>query len=125
MATFSFRQGLDRWLGFTSLGPDTVEEWVEQLTSGEHFTATTPEPVDLDGAPGFELDVELAEGQAEWVLFSEGWGEWLVSPGRPTRIWVVESPGGTVLITTDAPPGAFDAWTETVQEALSTLDWEE
>lgn len=122
--TFTFKSGVDRWVVFTELGADTVEEWIAELTSGDRLTATTPEPIDLDGAPGFVVDIEPTEGEV--VLFEEATlGTWSVEPERPSRVWVVESPGGTVLIVTDAPTRAFDGWVEVVDPAIQTIDWEE
>jgi hypothetical protein len=124
--TSNFRAGLDRWIVFTELGPDTVEGWIDEVTSGAMFTASEPAAVELDGAAGFMIDFSLAEGETEATLFEEAtWGAWTVASDRPNRLWVVDSPGGTILIVTDAPERAFDGWVESVDEALATLEWSE
>lgn len=121
--TSAFRAGIDRWLTFTSLGPDTIEDWVSLASRNPAISATDPEPVDLGGATGVSVDLRLNEGEQEVPLLREGWGEWTVSAGRPNRLWIVEAGGEVVLILTDAPESAFDAWIGTVSEVLRTIDW--
>lgn len=122
--TFNFRIGIDRWLAFTSLGPDSVQGWLDEIATDARFVATAPEPMELDGASGFTVDFVLADGEEEAALFEEAsWGTWSVTPERPNRAWVIDAPNGTLLIVTDAPQRAFDNWVAVVDAALATLQW--
>jgi hypothetical protein len=123
--TRGFRSGIDQYVVFTELGPDTVEGWIAGLTSNESLTVSEPSVVELDGAPGLSVDLRLSDGAQEAILFREGWGDWNVAPGRPNRVWVTEVGGEVVAILADAPEATFDEWVATVEEVLSTVDWSE
>ncbi len=110
---------------FTALGPDTVEGWVGQLTSNAKFSVSEPELIDLGGRQAVRIDLSLAAGESEVILFREGWGEYYVSPGRRNRLWIVEVGGEVVLIATDAATMVFDKWVARVEEVLSTITWSE
>ena len=121
--TWAFRSGIDRWVTFTELGPDTVDGWVQELTANPSLTVTEPEVVDIGRATGVSLDLELSEGEV--VLFEEAWGEYVVTADRPNRAWVLDVGGEVVLIVTDAPAAAFDNWVATVEDVLGTIAWSE
>ncbi|HUH16311.1 MAG TPA: hypothetical protein VMM85_00005 [Methylomirabilota bacterium] len=121
--TTYFDAGVNRWVFFTTLGPDTVEAWVDQLTSASEYTATNVEEFELDGAPGRVLDLRLAAESGEEVLFDEAFLGWVVVANRPNRVWVVDADGETLLIGTDTSEGAFENWVAVVEEALATLKW--
>ncbi len=118
-----FEAGVSRYVIFTTIGPETVEAWVDQLTSAPEFIVTDPEAFELDGAPGQVLDVRMAEESGEEVLFGEGTTEWSVVPNRPNRVWIVDVDGETVLIVTEAVETAFENWVAVVEDALATLKW--
>lgn len=121
--TTYFEAGVNRWVIFTTRGPETVEEWVDQLTSAPEYTVTDSEPIELDGAPGQVLDLRLAEESGEAILFSEGSAGWVIVPNRPNRVWIVDVDGETVLIVTEAVERAFENWVAVVEDALATLKW--
>lgn len=124
-ASRGFKIGIDRFVVFTELGPDTVDGWIQGLTSNARLTVSEPSVIELDGAPGLSVDVSLNEGEREAILFREGWGDWTVTPDRPNRVWAVEVAGEVVVIVTDAPAAAFDDWVVQVEEVLGTIDWSE
>ena len=124
-ASRGFKSGIDQFVVFTELGPDTVEGWIEGLTSNGSLTVSEPAVVELDGAPGLSVELSLSEGEQEAILFREGWGDWNVAPGRPNRVWVTEVGGEVVAILADAPEAKFDEWVATVEEVLGTIHWTE
>lgn len=123
-ATPGFQIGPDRWVIFTTVGPNTVEEWLERFEADAYVT-TEPEPVEIGGAPGFTLDLRLAEGIDEVLLINEGTAAWAAEADRPHRIWVLDVSGEPIVILTDAPERAFESWTAVVEDALATLEWGE
>lgn len=122
---------LDRRFAITTSGPDTVDEWVQTITSAERMTVTEPQPVEVGSAPGYVLDITpTGEGCTDrfgarecWIIFEDS-GYWPVQENRPTRAWVVDVDGETLLIVTDAPSGSFESWTAVVEQALATLEWQ-
>lgn len=121
--TRTFEAGADRWVLFTQTGPTTTDEWLERLSSGDSLTASEPDIVEIGGASGIRLDITVPDGQEDVVLVREAFGEWSMSPGRPSRVWILEVGGEVLVILTDAPERAFDSWAATVEEALSTIVW--
>lgn len=122
----------DRRFAMTTSGPDTVDEWITEVTEGERRTVTEPEPIEIGGAPGYVVDITpTGEGcvdrfgaRACFNLFSDSSGYWPVQENRPSRAWIVDVHGETLLIVTDAPTGGFADWVEVVGEALATLEWD-
>jgi hypothetical protein len=110
---------------FTQTAPSTAEEWIERLSSQDNLTASEPKAVELAGASGVSLDVSVPDGQSEYVLLREGFGEWTASAGRPHRVWILEVGGELLVILTDAPERAFDNWVATVEDVLATIVWAE
>jgi hypothetical protein len=138
-ATTLIDAGMDRWIAVTLNGPDTVDAWVEQLTTPVQLEAGEPEAVEIGGASGFVLDVTTSEEAAAggagacasataercWQLYTDAQHFWSIDEGRPNRVWVLDVDGETVLIVTDSPERAFDTWADSVGEALTTLEWGE
>ena len=126
--------GVDRWIVFSDSGPDTVEGWIEQLTTTAQLVVTEPEPAEIGGAEGLTVDVStssdapMVSGGAPcanpcWALIQDAQASWIAEEGRPNRVWVVDVDGETIAIVTDAPEGAFESWTATVEDVLGTLEW--
>jgi hypothetical protein len=114
----------DAEVAFTRQGPDTVDAWIQQLTSTPQLVLTEPEAVDLGGALGYVLDVSLGPEGGEVTLFADqADNQWAVSVGRPNRVWIVDVDGETVMIATDAPEEDFESWAQTAEAALSTIEW--
>lgn len=121
-----FQAEADRWVVFSLLGPATVQEWSDQLTSAERYVTTVPAPVELGGAPGVVFDVETADPEQPAILFQDAARgmSWEVAGNRPNRVWIVDVGGRPVLIVTDAPDRAFEGWVAEAEEVLSTLTWD-
>ena len=104
----------------------SVDEWVDDMTGTQEYLVTDPEPITLDGAAGYVLDLSLAPdassadappviGDSEQTL--------RLQTGSLTRMWVVDRAGETLAIATGAPEAEFEAWAGTVGEALQTIEW--
>ena len=122
----------DRYLAFTTTGPETVDAWVESVTSAEQLVASEPVEVDIGGAAGYRVDLEVSDAASEercfnpgrcYSLFQDDSGYWPIVEGRPTRAWFVDVDGETLAIVTDAPERAFDEWAASAEEVLATLEW--
>jgi hypothetical protein len=132
--SLQLKTGMDRWIVFSDTGPDTVEAWIEELSGTPQLVVTEPEAAEVGGAEGFVLDVSTSDEAPQvsggsqcsspcWALIEDAEFVWLVEEGRPSRAWIVDVDGETVMIVTDAPEGAFESWTATVGDALATLEW--
>ncbi len=124
----------DRWLVFSTLGPDTVDEWVTKLTTTPQLTVVAePQPTEIGGASGYVVDVTTSGeatnvgcGEASIIcysLFEDEAGPWIVVEGTTTRAWVVDVDGETVIIVTDARTSGFEAWVQQMEEVLATAEW--
>lgn len=112
---------------------ETVEEWVDFLTTNPGLTATEPVPVEIGGAPGFTLEVRVGPEATEIgcqslgpcaYIVTEGNG-WYIVGGLPNQVWVVDVGGRAVLISAEASESSFEGFVARVEEALATLEWSE
>jgi hypothetical protein len=115
--------------------PDTPAAVIERLTTIEELDATEPQPIEVGGATGQVLDIQVNDkapkctnlGAPECVAIHQdtsGTGlVWIAEIGRVMRVWVVEVDGRTVLIATDARADRFESWISRFEEVLSTLEW--
>jgi len=128
--SYALSTGPDRWIVFSDTGPDTVDAWIEELTTTPQLVVTEPEPAEVGGAQGFVFDVSTSSEAPKaaggspcakpcWELI-EGW---IVEKDRPNRVWLVDVDGKAIMIVTDAPERALEGWAATVEEALATLEW--
>lgn len=121
-----------QYLAMSRSGPDTVDAWVESVTTAEQLIATEPVEVEIGGAPGYRVDLRTSDAATDrgcimngrcYTLFSDDSGYWPIEEGRPTRAWFVDVDGETLIIAVDAPEAAFERSVATVEEALATLTW--
>lgn len=132
-STLYIRGGAGRFIAFTKSGPETVDAWLEHITSTAAVEAGQPAPVEVGGASGFVIDIRVTEqagqppfcAQRCWPVFSDTGSTtgWVAVEGSPSRFWIVDVNGETVAIATDAREAAFASWVEMVEEALATLQW--
>lgn len=118
--------------------PDAPDVWVERLTTHEAIDAAEPRSVEVDGAAGHVFDVRLNDaappcaaggsslGGTCIVIHGpeDGW-VWVIEQGRPARIWVLDVEGETVMLSSDAREDRFEDWASTIDEVVSTLEWEQ
>lgn len=123
--TYAIDAGAGRFIVLTRTGPDAVEGWVERLTAESSLTVSEPRPVEIGGAAGVTMDAQLSEGESEYVLMRDGTVSWNIDPVSVNRLWIVDVDGEAILIVTEANESAFESWTATVEDALSTLEWGE
>lgn len=116
--------GFGRRLLFTVEGAETVDAWVEELSSNSAMTVSEPEAIVLGGAPGFSLTATLNEG-GEPVEVGKGAVGWLIERGWIHHLWVVDVGGETVFIVTESTVRAAESWRETVETALATIAWDQ
>jgi hypothetical protein len=116
--------------------PDSPETWVDRLTTNEAIDATEPEPVDVGGASGFAFDASVNDTAADCVVGGSNLGgrcvvvhgpvddwAWVLTPGRPARLWVLDVDGETVVLMSDAREDRFDTWKATIEQVVATLEW--
>ncbi|HEX2767612.1 MAG TPA: hypothetical protein VHR55_13355 [Candidatus Limnocylindria bacterium] len=122
---------VDRWIQFTVEPPPEGGSWLDRITSANQLTVGEPVPTEIGGVPGVAVDFELrddapicqTEGEPCFQLVPSGFAFWVVLEDRPNRAWIIDLDGTEILILTDAPSAAFDAWVATTEEVLSTLTW--
>ena len=127
--------GINQVMFAIDQGPETVDGWLERLTTDEDLIATEPTPVAVGGAPGYTLDVRLAPGGGATSpscqpapcepLFTAGFRGWNILDGLPNRLWIVDLDGSPVLIAAEASEESFEAFIGPIEEALATLEWGE
>ena len=116
-----YRGGTDKFLLFTTAGPDSLDEWVEYLTTDPRLIATEVQDIELGGQPGVFVDVRLTGDP--FTLFRYETAEWEVSSGAADRVYLVEVDGTGIAILAEAPEDDFEAWTSVIDAALATLEW--
>jgi hypothetical protein len=126
-------EGLRYVLTFLLKSPDTVDDWVENLTTNQELDATEPQPTEIGGAAGYVVDVALTENAREcvevgatdtcFVLHRDTKHASYILDGRPARIWIVAVGGETVLLWTDAREDRFADWASGMETILQTLEW--
>ena len=123
---------MDRYVGISRSGEETVDAWVDKVTTAEQLEATEPVEVEIGGAAGYRVDLRTSDEASSasclnngrcYTLFQDDSGYWPVVEGRTTRAWFVDVEGETLAIATDAPDSAFEEWVTTVEAALATLEW--
>ena len=115
-------------VGLAISGPDTVEEWAELITTEADYESTEPQAVDLDGAAGVVLDVQLAPGVDPGdapPLFDDVELSWDLGADNQSRVWIVQHPDEALMIVTRASDADFEAWADSVTDILGTLQWAE
>jgi hypothetical protein len=124
--------GPDRYLALSRSGEETVDAWVERVTTAEQLDATEPVEVEIGGVAGYRVDLRTSDAASEatclnsgrcYTLFEDGSGYWPVVEGRPTRAWFLDVDGETIVIATDAPERAFEQWAAMAEGVLETLSW--
>ncbi len=124
--------GPDRYLALSRSGEETVDAWVERVTTAEQLEATEPVETEIGGASGYRVDLRTSDAAGDatcfnpgrcYTLFTDESGYWPVIEGRPTRAWFLDVDGETIVIATDAPERAFEEWAATVEGVLGTLTW--
>lgn len=125
--------GTNRWLAATREGPASVDEWTEAIVAKDRMVVGDPEVVEIGGAPGVAMDIRpTGEGCVSrygsvlgecWRMFADQSGYWAVVESRPTRAWIIDVAGETLVILTDAPEDAFEDWARLVEDVLATLEW--
>ena len=128
--------GLRTVLAVFRKSPDTPDDWVERLTTAEALDATEPAPVELNGASGHVFDVRLSDaapgcaaggsslgGRCYTIHGPEGEWVWVIEEGRPSRMWVLDVNGDTVLMSSDAREDRFPEWVPTIEGVVSTIHW--
>jgi dienelactone hydrolase len=54
-----------------------------------------------------------------WPMFATtGWNVWGTFAGQTQRLWAIEAPGATLLVSVEAPTEAFDEWLEYADDAM-------
>ena len=128
--------GLRTVLAVFRKSPDTPDERVERLTTAGALDATEPTPVELDGASGHVFDVRLSDaaagcsaggsslgGRCYTIHGPEGEWVWVIEEGRPSRMWVLEVNGDTVVMSSDAREDRFEEWVPTMERVVATIQW--
>lgn len=122
-----------RFVAVTRSGPETAQEWLDQLAATAQLDATEPAAVDLGGIPAYRVDLVVSDQASDarclnngrcYTLFQDQSGYWPVVEGRPTALWIVETGGETLAIATDSREVSFSDWAATVENVLATLEWQ-
>jgi hypothetical protein len=111
-------------IAFFLSGPDTVDEWLAEITGDEAFQVSEPQPVTVGGADGFVVDVRLAEGATDAPPLIENPDvAWNLQEGSAARVWIVDADPEALAIVTGRDEAAFTDWADAVGDAVSSLQW--
>lgn len=111
---------------FALTGPDTVDEWVAQISDVAAFEVSEPESVEIAGGEATVLDVRLADGASPDEappLIESSDIPLTMQEGDVARVWILEGQGEAVAVATSTISGAFSGWAGDVGRALETLEW--
>lgn len=107
-------------------GPDTLDEWVAQLSGTGAFDVSEPETVEIAGGEAVVIDVTLADGanpdEAPPLIDSSDI-PLSMHEGDTARVWILEGQGEAVAFATTTRAQDFDAWAELVGQAVQSLEW--
>jgi hypothetical protein len=104
----------------------TADEWVEDITGTQEYLVTDPEPITVDGAAGYVVDLSIAPGTSSAdapPVIEESDQTLRLQTGSRIRMWVVDRDGGALAIATGAPGAESEEWAATVGEAVQTIEW--
>jgi hypothetical protein len=121
-----YRGGTDEFLLFTTAGRDSVDEWVEYLTTDPRLIATEVQDIEIGGQPGVFTDVRLTGDSFTLFTYAPAPGdnaEWEVATGAADRVYLVEVDGTIIAILAEAPEDDFEDWTSAIDATLATLEW--
>jgi hypothetical protein len=120
----AFAGGNEKYLVFTTYGPQSTQEWLD-LLAGLDVETSGPFEVEVGGRAGTGVDaradsfVGLLSFPASLAL-GVGWG---LSGGYTTRFYLVDVDDQTVAILAEAEHGEFERWVESIEGVLETLEW--
>lgn len=107
-------------------GSQTIDDWVASFSSESAFEVSAAEPISIDGADGYVIDVRLAAGtnpgDAPPVL-DDVELPWRLEPGSVARVWILDAADEPLAIVTGSPEADFEAWAGTVGAAVESLRW--
>ena len=113
-----------RAIAFFLNGPDTADAWLAEITANEAFDVSEPQPVTLDGADGFVIDVRLADGTSDAPpLIESSDVPWNLTEDTAARVWIIDAEPEALAIVTGADEAAFTEWADAVGEGVSSLRW--
>ena len=121
-----YRSGSAKYVLFTTAGRDSVDAWVEYLTSNSRILATEPQATEIGGLPAVTIDVRNTGQPMDLFIYAPAPGEsatWGIPEGGVDRIHLVEADGVIVAILIEAPEEDFDEFATAVDNALATLEW--
>ncbi len=121
-----YRAGSGQYVVFTVGGPESVDAWVEYLTTDDLMIATEPQITDIGGQTATTIDVRLSGDPFDLFTYAPAPGDlavWGIEPGAADRIHLVEVDGVTIAIIIEAPEAAFEEFAAAVDASLATLEW--
>jgi hypothetical protein len=106
-------------------GPDTVDEWVEEISGNPLFIVQEPETLETRAGDAKVITVLSSEiGGPASPIFRSSDVPLYLTPGKVARVWILDGPDGeAVAFGTVADQTLFTEWVEAVGEAVETVEW--
>ena len=107
-------------------GPDTVDEWLTELSATAAFEVSDPVRVEIAGGEAVVVDVRrsaTANQTGAPPLISSSDVPLQMQEGNAARVWILEGQGEAVAFATTTSEAEFDEWADAVSESVQSLEW--